>query len=94
MDPELRAMFQKVTKGALSGKAGETAERGIQGQRPVRQHARTRASSAFRSSTRYVEKAALDFLDQARASRRKPFFMNINFMKVHQPNMPHPDFVA
>ena len=22
----------------------------------------------------------------------KPFFMSINFMKVHQPNMPHPDF--
>ena len=26
MDPELRAMFQKVTKGALSGKAGEPAK--------------------------------------------------------------------
>ena len=25
MDPELRAMFQRVTKGALSGKAGEKA---------------------------------------------------------------------
>ena len=23
----------------------------------------------------------------------KPFFMSINFMKVHQPNMPHPDFI-
>ena len=23
----------------------------------------------------------------------KPFFISINFMKVHQPNMPHPDFI-
>ena len=28
----------------------------------------------------------------ATASRDKPFFMSINFMKVHQPNMPHPDY--
>ena len=37
----------------------------------------------------YVEKAALDFLD-THAKSSKPFFMNINFMKVHQPNMPPP----
>jgi hypothetical protein len=23
-----------------------------------------------------------------------PFFMCINFMKVHQPNLPHPDFIG
>ena len=51
MDPKLRAMFDKVTKGALSGKAGEKADRGVQDQRPVRQHARERAWSGFRSST-------------------------------------------
>jgi arylsulfatase len=27
------------------------------------------------------------------AAAGKPFFMSINFMKVHQPNMPHPDFI-
>ena len=42
MDPELRAMFQKVTKGALSGKAGREGGRGVQDQRPVRRHARDR----------------------------------------------------
>ncbi|MDF2757848.1 MAG: sulfatase [Thermomicrobiales bacterium] len=39
MDPELRAMFARVTKGSLSGKAGET-EGGLQDQRSVRRHAR------------------------------------------------------
>ncbi|PFN86687.1 arylsulfatase, partial [Bacillus sp. AFS076308] len=40
----------------------------------------------------YVEKAALEFLDTA-AKSDKPFFININFMKVHQPNMPAPEFI-
>jgi len=39
----------------------------------------------------YVEKAALQFLDDA-AKSDKPFFINVNFMKVHQPNMPAPEF--
>jgi len=41
----------------------------------------------------YVEKAALEFLDQAAAKPNQPFFINVNFMKVHQPNLPHPDYV-
>jgi arylsulfatase len=40
----------------------------------------------------YVEKASLEYLDRAGKSG-KPFFMSINFMKVHQPNLPHPDFI-
>ncbi len=28
----------------------------------------------------------------ANAKSKTPFFMSVNFMKVHQPNMPHPDF--
>jgi arylsulfatase A-like enzyme len=40
----------------------------------------------------YVEKASLDYLDR-NANSREPFFMSINFMKVHQPNMPHPDYI-
>ena len=39
----------------------------------------------------YVEKASLDYLDP-HAHSDKPFFMSINFMKVHQPNMPAPEF--
>ncbi len=39
MDPALREMFAKVTKGALSGNAGGPVDRGLQDQRPVRRHA-------------------------------------------------------
>ena len=39
----------------------------------------------------YVEKASLDYLD-AHGHSDKPFFMSVNFMKVHQPNMPAPEF--
>ncbi len=51
MEDELREMFARVTRGALSGIAGEEARRGLQGQRSVRQHDQTRVSSAFRSTT-------------------------------------------
>lgn len=39
----------------------------------------------------YVEKAALDYLDR-NAKSAEPFFMSVMFMKVHQPNMPAPEF--
>ena len=39
----------------------------------------------------YVEKASLDYLDR-NARSTQPFFMSVNFMKVHQPNMPAPEF--
>jgi arylsulfatase len=42
----------------------------------------------------HITQAGLDFLDQAAKNPDKPFYININFMKVHQPNMPHPDFVG
>ncbi|MEZ5827329.1 MAG: arylsulfatase [Hyphomicrobiales bacterium] len=90
MSPELRDLYQKITKGALSGKAGEkpvedwkvngeyvnTPEKGVVG---------------IPYLDEYVEKAALEFLDEA-AKSDKPFFINVNFMKNHQPNMPAPEF--
>ncbi|MBB3976063.1 arylsulfatase [Rhizobium azooxidifex] len=95
MDPKLRAMFQRVTKGALSGKAGEKAveEFKINGQyvdTPTVNGAPGVVGIPFFDG--YVEKAALDFLDAA-AKSDKPFFIDVNFMKVHQPNMPAPEFV-
>ena len=91
MSPELRDMFDKVTKGALSGRAGgpvtqdfkvngeyvDTPDKGVVG-------------IPYLDS--YVEKATLEFLEQAKQSST-PFFINANFMKMHQPNLPHPDFV-
>jgi arylsulfatase A-like enzyme len=41
----------------------------------------------------YVEKASLEYLEGV-AKSGKPFFMDVNFMKVHQPNMPHPDYIG
>lgn len=92
MPPELRALFQRVTKGMLSGKAGgkvtedfkvngeyvNTPEKGVVG---------------IPFLDEYIERAGLEFLDEAARNPSKPFYININFMKVHQPNLPHPDFI-
>src|SRR6516162_1964273 len=91
MDPELRDMFNKVTKGALSGKAGEKATEDfkVNGQYVNTPEKGVVGVPFF---DEYVEKAAVEYLDKAGKSG-KPFFMSVNFMKVHQPNLPHPDFV-
>ncbi len=91
MSSELRARFKDVTKGALSGKAGEkpVEEFKINGQY-VNTPEKGVVGIPFIDD--YVEKASIEYLDRA-AKSGKPFFMSINFMKVHQPNMPHPDFI-
>jgi arylsulfatase len=94
MDPELRAMFARVTKGAMSGNAGQPAKEDfkINGQyvnTPVINGQPGVVGIPFFDE--YVEKASLDYLDR-NARSTEPFFMNINFMKVHQPNMPAPEF--
>jgi arylsulfatase len=90
MDPKLREMFQKVTKGSLSGKAGEKAKEDfkINGQYVDTPEKGVVGIPFFDG---YIEKAALEYLDKV-AKSDKPFFLNVNFMKVHQPNLPHPDF--
>ena len=102
MDPELRDMFNKVTKGSLSGKAGEkpVEDFKINGQyvdepgKPVTLHGVNYPDGVVGIPyfDGYVEKAALQFLDTAAKSPDKPFFVNVNFMKVHQPNLPAPEF--
>lgn len=91
MPDELRAMFNKVTKGMMSGNAGEEAreEFKVNGQY-VDTPEKGVVGIPFIDG--YIEKAALDYLDR-NAKSDKPFFMSINFMKVHQPNMPHPDYI-
>ena len=63
MDPELRAMFEKVTKGALSGKAGEPAKEDfkVNGQY-VNTPEKGVVGIPFYDE--YVEKAALEYLDR------------------------------
>ena len=41
----------------------------------------------------YIEKAAMDYLNNL-TKGGQPFFMDVNFMKVHQPNLPHPDYIG
>jgi arylsulfatase A-like enzyme len=91
MSPKLRAMFNKVTKGSLSGKAGEPAK---QDWKVNGEYVNTpeKGIVGIPFLDEYVEKAALEFLDKA-AKSDKPFFMSINFMKVHQPNLPAPEFI-
>jgi arylsulfatase len=102
MDPELREFFNKVTKGALSGKVGQkpVEDFKINGQyvdepdKPVTLHGVNYPNGVVGIPffDAYVEKAALEFLDTAAKSPDKPFFINVNFMKVHQPNLPAPEF--
>ena len=91
MSPELRALFEKVTTGALSGNAGE------------KPHQEWRVNGEYENTPEkgwvgipyldeYIEKASIDYLERA-AKKGQPFFMDINFMKVHQPNLPHPDYI-
>ncbi len=91
MPPELRSPFERVTKGALSGKAGEAAreEFKVNGEY-VNTPEKGLVGIPFLDE--YVENAASEYLDRA-AKSGKPFFMSVNFMKVHQLNLPHPDFV-
>jgi arylsulfatase A-like enzyme len=91
MPQELRALFERVTKGALSGNAGEAAreEFKVNGEY-VNTPEKGVVGIPFLDE--YVEKASAEYLDKASKSG-KPFFMSINFMKVHQPNLPHPDFI-
>jgi arylsulfatase len=90
MDPDLRMMFERVTKGALSGKAGEAAKEDfkVNGQY-VNTPEKGVVGIPFYDE--YVEKAALEYLDR-NAKSTTPFFMSVMFMKVHQPNMPAPEF--
>jgi len=94
MPADLRALFQRVTKGALSGNAGGPVreEFKVNGQyvnTPVINGREGVVGIPFFDG--YVEQAAIDYLDR-NANSREPIFMSINFMKVHQPNMPHPDY--
>lgn len=91
MDPELRAMFDRVTKGSLSGNAGEPAK---QDWKVNGQYVDTpdKGVVGIPYMDKYVEQSGLKFLEDAAKNPNQPFFININFMKVHQPNLPAPEF--
>jgi arylsulfatase len=79
-------MFAEVTKGALSGKVGETPTEDfkINGQyvdTPLIDGKEGVVGIPFFNV--YVEKAAIEFLDQAVKKPDTPWFINVNFMQVH-----------
>jgi arylsulfatase A-like enzyme len=90
MDPKLREMFDKVTKGSLSGKLGEKAHEDF---KVNGQYVDTpdKGIVGIPFLDKYVEQSALKFLEEG-AKSQEPFFAHINFMKVHQPNLPAPEF--
>jgi arylsulfatase A-like enzyme len=91
MDPKLRAMFASVTKGSLSGNAGEKAREDfkVNGQYVDTPE---KGLVGIPYMDKYVEQSGLKFLEEAAKHPNEPFFININFMKVHQPNLPAPEY--
>lgn len=91
MDPKLREMFQKVTKGSLSGNAGEPAKEDwkVNGQYV---NTPDEGVVGLPYLDQYIEQSGLKFLEEAAKNPEQPFYININFMKVHQPNLPAPEF--
>ncbi len=91
MSPELREIFTKSTKGALSGNAGETAKEDFKVNGEY-EDTPEKGVVGIPFLDAYVEKAAMEFLDDAAKSPDTPFYINVNFMKNHQPNLPAPEF--
>jgi arylsulfatase A-like enzyme len=91
MAPELRAMFDRVTKGSLSGLAGQPAK---QDWKVNGEYVDTpdKGVVGIPFLDKYVEQSGLRFLDEAAKKPDQPFFIHVNFMKVHQPNLPAPEF--
>ncbi|QDV11390.1 Arylsulfatase precursor [Rosistilla oblonga] len=102
MDPKLRSMFNKVTKGSLSGNAGEKAKEDfkVNGQYVDKPGENVTIEGVnypdgvvgIPFMDQYVEASGIKFLEEAAKNPDEPFFINVNFMKVHQPNLPAPEF--
>ena len=93
MPDSLRDTYKKVTKGSLSGNAGETVKEDWQ-VTPEYVNTPEKGLVGIPFLDSYIEKDALDYLDDAAKHPETPFFIDINFMKMHQPNLPHPDFIG
>ena len=94
MPAQLREMYNKVTKGSLTGNAGQAV---VEDFKVNGEYVNTPVINGKPGIVgipyvdEYVEKAGIEFLTDA-AKSKQPFFININFMKVHQPNLPAPEF--
>ncbi|WP_176082971.1 arylsulfatase [Martelella sp. HB161492] len=93
MSQDIRDVYVKTTTGALSGKAGEKATEDF---KVNGQYVDTpdKGIVGIPYLDAYVGQAAMGFLEEAAKDKSEPFFINVNFMKNHQPNLPHPDFIG
>lgn len=96
MPAALRETYQRVTTGLLSGVAGRKAieEFKLNGEyvdTPVIDGKPGVVGIPY--VDQYIEKGSIELLEKG-AAAGKPFFLSINFMKVHQPNLPAPEFVG
>ena len=92
MDKPTRDLFVRVTRGMLSAKAGEKAHEDFKLNGEY-ENTPEKGVVGIPFVDRYIEKAAIDDIDDA-AQKGQPFFINVNFMKVHQPNLPDPDYIG
>lgn len=92
MDPKLREEFNRITKGSLTGYAGEKAREDwkVNGQYV---NTPDQGVVGIPFLDQYIEQSGISFLEDAAKNPNQPFFAHINFMKVHQPNLPAPEFV-
>ena len=83
MDPKLREMFDRVTKGSLSGNAGEKAHQDfkVNGEY-VDTPEKGLVGIPFMD--KYVEQSGLKFLEEAAKTPDQPFYININFIDARQ----------
>src|SRR5262249_29153247 len=91
MPQELRDLFQRVTKGSLSGTAGSPAKEDfkVNGEY-VNTPEKGVVGIPFLDE--YIEKDTIEYLGRA-AQAAKRFVIIITFMKVHQRNLPHPHLI-
>ena len=91
----ITSVFLRATGGALSGKAGGpvTEDFKINGQYVDTPVIDGKEGVVGIPVLRRVRRESRGRISRTAAkSPDKPFFINVNFMKVHQPNMPAPEF--
>ena len=79
-DPKFMAAWKTVNIGEWEGKAGEPAKK-----------VRDFTYPHLATSDTEIRDTAINWIKQ-HARDDRPFFMYLNFMKLHQPNFPSPDW--
>lgn len=79
-DPKFMAMWKQINTGEWEGKAGQPAKK-----------TRDFTYQDLATVDNRVRSTAVEWIEK-HANDDKPFFMYLNYMKVHQPNFPSPEW--